>query len=75
MFQNSSNIALPSQSILLESEYWFYDEAEVSGIPRQPNIPGPDSNDWEEVFAIPVEADAQNNLSDLLAVMKKFDLQ
>ena len=66
VFQNSSNIALPSQSILLESEYWFYDEAEVSGIPRQPNIPGPDSNDWEEVFAIPVDADAQNNLSDLL---------
>ena len=27
-------------------------------------IPVPDSNDWEEVFAIPVDADAQNNLSD-----------
>tara|TARA_Y100001978_G_scaffold153896_1_gene139240 strand:+ start:3398 stop:18538 length:15141 start_codon:yes stop_codon:yes gene_type:complete len=66
VFQNSSNIALPAQSILLESEYWFYDEAQVSGIPRQPNLPGPDSNDWEEVFSIPVDQDAENNLSERL---------
>ena len=57
---------IPSNNILLESEYWFYDDAQVSGIPRQANIPGPDSNDWEEIFAIPVDADAENNLSDLL---------
>ena len=66
VFQNSSNIALPAQNILLESEYWFYDEAQVSGIPRQPNLPGPDSNDWEEVFSIPVDQDAENNLSERL---------
>ena len=57
---------LPSENILLEAEYWFYDTAKVNGIPRQANIPNPDSNDWLEVFKIPVDAFAENNLSTRL---------
>ena len=66
VFQADNNIALPSTNILLESEYWFYEEGEVSGIPRQPTLPGPDSNSWEEVYSIPVDQNAERNLSTRL---------
>ena len=50
-----NNIALPGTNIPLESEYWFYEEGEVSGIPDNPFLPGLDSNSWEEVYSIPVD--------------------
>ena len=57
---------IPSENILLEAEYWLYDNAKVNGIPRQATIPTPDSNDWLEVYKIPVDAFAENNLSTRL---------
>ena len=66
VFKADNNITLQDSDTLLGAEYWFYDSAEVSGIPRQPNIPGPDSNDWEEVYNIPVDQAAENNLSERL---------
>ena len=57
---------LPSDNVLLEAEYWFYDTAKVNGIPRQAIIPNPDSNDWTEIFKIPVDAFATRNLSERL---------
>ena len=66
VFDAGDDIALPSSNILLEAEYWLYDNAQVDGIPRQATIPNPDSNDWEEVYKIPVDAFAENNLSTRL---------
>ena len=57
---------LPDSNILLESEYWLYDNGEVSGIPREATTPGPDSNSWEEVYSIPVDQFAERNLSTRL---------
>lgn len=50
---NQGNIDVPAQDILVNNEYWFYREEDVLGVPRQPNIPGPDNNDWQRVYNVP----------------------
>ena len=55
----------PSENILLEAEYWLYDNAKVNGIPRQATIPN-DSNDWLEVYKIVDAFFAENNSSTRL---------
>ena len=57
---------LPNNNILLETEYWFYDAGEVSGIPRLPTIPTSDSNSWMQVYNIPVDNFATTDLSTRL---------
>ena len=42
--------------ILVDAEYWFYNENTVLGIPREPNIPSVDNNDWVEVYSVPTSA-------------------
>jgi len=49
----TGNVSLPTTDILTQTEYWFYNEGDVLGIPRQPSIPSPDNNDWSVVYNIP----------------------
>lgn len=53
-----SNIPVPNQDILLDTEYWFYNEEDtVLGVARPASIPGEGNNDWQQVFSIPTSLD------------------
>ena len=39
---------------IVDGEYWFYDKTTVSGVPREPNIPSSNNNDWTQVYNIPL---------------------
>ena len=55
------SINLESQDILLDTEYWFFNENSgvtvIQGIPRPANTPSEDNNDWKQVFSIPAARD------------------
>jgi hypothetical protein len=62
VFDNGTNIPLakpvdasPTDEYytILDGEYWFYDEGIVDGIPRLPNRPSENNNDWVQVYTIP----------------------
>ena len=53
VFQADSDIALPDTDILLDAEYWFYDEDTVQGIPREASTPSDTNNAWSQIYNIP----------------------
>tara|TARA_B110000503_G_scaffold129783_1_gene202386 strand:- start:19977 stop:35876 length:15900 start_codon:yes stop_codon:yes gene_type:complete len=53
VFDTGSPIDVTGENIILDSEYWMYEEQEINGIPRAANIPSITSNDWEQTFNVP----------------------
>jgi len=56
VFEAAENIDIPTTRVLLDIEYWLYNESEIQGIPRPANAPSPVNNEWQEVFNIPADS-------------------
>lgn len=52
----NENFDLATVPSILDSEYWFYDNVVVSGIPRDPNRPATNNSNWTLVHNIPLSA-------------------
>lgn len=61
----NNNIEIANQSRILDAEYWFYREEPVQGIPRQPNLPAVDNNDWQITNRILVDSQGSDPDGDL----------
>ena len=59
--QDTDNDVATKEDTILDGEYWFYREEEVSGIPRLPNLPTIDNNDWDIIYNIPATPNAGVN--------------
>ncbi len=54
VMEEDTNFPDATISQLDDFEYWFYNEITLAGIPRDPNIPASNNNDWQLVTNIPV---------------------
>ena len=54
VLQEDTNFGTAPYQELTDFEYWFYDKTVLAGIPRDPNIPSTNNNDWEVVKNIPL---------------------
>ena len=50
---SGADILLPTTSVMTDTEYWFYQENIVSGVPVVANLPSAGNNDWINVYSIP----------------------
>jgi hypothetical protein len=50
---SGADILLPTTSVMTDTEYWFYQENTVSGVPVAANLPSAGNNDWVNVYSIP----------------------
>ena len=55
---SGANIQLPSTSAMTDTEYWFYQENTVAGVPVAANLPSAGNNDWINVYSIPAVSGA-----------------
>lgn len=54
VIDRGTDFDLETNPELLDVEYWTYSESIVAGIPRSPNLPAANNNDWEQVYNIPL---------------------
>ena len=54
VIQENTNFGTAPYQELTDFEYWFYNKTVLAGIPREPNIPSTNNNDWEVVRNIPL---------------------
>ena len=59
------NINISEQDILLDTEYWFYNEnfadSTIQGIARPASIPAEGNNDWRRVYSIPASSEGEKS--------------
>ena len=60
--QNADLDVAVREDTITNGEYWLYREQEVLGIPRQPNLPTVNNNDWNLIYNIPATPNAGVNL-------------
>ena len=58
VIDSGENIDIPSVSRQIDTEYWFYEENTVAGVPVSANLPSAGNNDWINVYSIPAVSGA-----------------
>lgn len=53
VLKDNADIELPATTTFLDVEYWLYNIVEIDGIPRDPNVPAENNNDWLQVYNTP----------------------
>lgn len=55
VFEHTSNFDIVDSPVIIDEEYWFFDETIESGIQRLPNPPYSLNKDYTQIYNIPAE--------------------